>query len=516
MSKPFGVRYRNFIVASILVLFVVATYFLSLRLISQLHFHKAKNHLRDNHYGLAISRLEKAIHYNDNDFTTWNHLGRAYHELGLLKPPEKAFRVAEKSKQAYLKAAQLNQNDAEAAFGLAREEARLEQLYAYMHPDKDDNPYHALPYYEEAIRLRPNGISYHYAVARYLHKQGRTEALLPIVTNLARIYPLAYSHLKKEAFWSPKVKEAVKKGFGQAIEEGRAPERAHIQMSSLLREEQDWAGAISHYKKALALQTGDEQSAGYLHLGHLYLEDGRFKEAEESFLKALSMSQNREKDLEGLYGVYQRKGYSEELFRFYERVNRIVPQSAQTDIILARTLIDLEQYDLGRQILNELNAKEPHAAAHYWLYRVAEKEKDWDQMELSIQKATVLDPKNSQYHLLFSQVLDRMKKLDSAEQEAGLAIDHSAKPSAGLFNHRASVRWTKKDYQGALRDWKSALALQPRNASLHAQMAEAYLKIGEGPSAIRHYQTALQLSPNNEAYKVKLEALRGTQAGDAK
>ena len=503
-------RYRNLIIASILVLSLSAVYFLSLRLISQLHFHKAKNHLHDGHYGLAINLLEKALHYQNNGFTMWNHLGRAYHKLGQLKPAGQALLMAKESKQAYLKAAQLNPLDAEAAYGLAREEARLEQLYAYLHPDKDDNPYHAFPYYKEAIRLRPNGISYHYALARYLHQQGKTEALLPIVTNLARIYPSAYNHLRKEAFWSPKVKEAVKKGIQQAIEEGRASERAHIQMSSLLRDEQDWAGAISHYKKALALQKGDEQSAGYLHLGHLYLEDARLKDAEESFVKALSMSANREKDLEGLYGAYQRKGYSEELFQFYERANRIFPLSPRMDILLARTLIDMEQYDEAKPILRELNKKEPNADAYYWLFRIAQKENDLDQMELSIQKATVVDPRNSQYHLIFSQVLNRMKKLDRAEKEAGLAIQHAAKSSIGLFNHRASIRWNKKDYEGAINDWKSALTMQPGNASLHARVAEAYLKKGDLSKARTHYQKALQLNPNNKTYKVKLEALKAS------
>ena len=504
-------RYRNFIIASILVLLVVATYFLSLRLISQLHFHKAKNHLHDGHYGLAINLLEKALHYQNNGFTMWNHLGRAYHKLGQLKPAGQALLMAKESKQAYLKAAQLNPLDAEAAYGLAREEARLEQLYAYLHPDKDDNPYHAFPYYEEAIRLRPNGISYHYALARYLYQQGKTEAILPIVTNLARIYPSAYNHLRKEAFWSPKVKEAVKKGLDQTIEEGIASRNAHIALSSLLTEEGDWAGAISHYQKALDHESMDEHSGNYLHLGRLYLENGQSEEAEERFFKALSISKTRERDLYPILREYTAKGHYEELRGFHQRVSASFPLSARMHVQLARALIDMEQYDEAKPILIELNKKEPNADAYYWLFRIAQKENDLDQMELSIQKATVVDPRNSQYHLIFSQVLNRMKKLDRAEKEAGLAIQHAAKSSIGLFNHRASIRWNKKDYEGAINDWKSALTMQPGNASLHARVAEAYLKKGDLSKARAHYQKALQLNPNNKTYKVKLEALKTTE-----
>ena len=173
--------------------------------------------------------------------------------------------------------------------------------------------------------------------------------------------------------------------------------------------------------------------------------------------------------------------------------------------------MDLGQHDRARQILNELNAKEPNAVAHYWLYRMAQKQGDWDQMELSIQKATVVDPKNSHYHLLFFQVLNRVNKLDRAEKEAGLAIKHATKPSPGLFNHRASIRWKKEDYAKAAEDWKSGLTLQPRNASLHARVAEAYLKLGDLPKATSHYQKALHFSPNNKTYQEKLELLKAAQ-----
>jgi Flp pilus assembly protein TadD len=104
-------------------------------------------------------------------------------------------------------------------------------------------------------------------------------------------------------------------------------------------------------------------------------------------------------------------------------------------------------------------------------------------------------------------VLNRVNKLDRAEKEAGLAIKHATRSSASLFNHRASIRWKKEDYQGAAEDWKSALPLQPRNASVHARLAEAYLNLGNLSQATAHYQKASYFSPNNQTYKQKLELL---------
>ena len=146
----------------------------------------------------------------------------------------------------------------------------------------------------------------------------------------------------------------------------------------------------------------------------------------------------------------------EELYRFYQHVSRRFILSYQIDILLARCLIDLNRYNKACQILIDLNQKEPTAEVYYWLARIAQAEKDWDSMELAIQKATVLEPKNSHYHLIFSRLLKQIKKLERAEKEADLAIKHSAKPSPWLFNHRAWIRWAKKNYMGTARDWRLA------------------------------------------------------------
>ena len=170
------------------------------------------------------------------------------------------------------------------------------------------------------------------------------------------------------------------------------------------------------------------------------------------------------------------------------------------DILMARCLIDLKQYEQARRTLKDLNQREPTAEAYYWLARIAETEKDWDSMELTIQKATLLDPTNSRYRLTFSQVLARLKKLNRAEKEASLAIKRSPEPSPWLFNHRAWIRWRQNDYEGALKDWRSAILLKPDRAAFYAQAAEAYRRIGDWPYAIAYYKKASQLDPENTRY----------------
>ena len=508
LSAPSAMRYT--LCAFILILSLLAFYQLSLRLISQVQYQQAKKLFRDGYYGLAVSHLKRANHYQPNDYKIQKDLGNTYYKVAELKTDAtETFVLTQKAKDFYLKSSRLNPLDAETAYGLARGEARLEQIYRYLYPEKKDNPYHPMPYFEQAISLRPNDVLIHYALARYLYHYNRTDELLRTVQTLARIYPPIHWNLNEEPFWSPSAKEAFKAGLQQTLEEDISNKDAHKVMSYFLAREKDWSGAISHSKQALKY-IANQNSAGdyYIHLGRLYLKNGQIEEAESSFFEGLDRSRTKEKDLEKLYHLYKNEGYPEELYQFYQQVSHRFILSSQMNILLARSLIDLKRYNQAQRILTDLNQKDPTAEAYYWLARIAEIEKDWDSMELAIQKATVLDPSNSHYHLLFSRVLKRMRKLHRAEKEAGLAIKYRAKPSAWLFDHRAWIRWSTELYLRALQDWRAAIALEPDRAYFYARAAEACTRLGNWPPAIDYYKKAMELDPENKKYKKRYHELK--------
>ena len=172
-------------------------------------------------------------------------------------------------------------------------------------------------------------------------------------------------------------------------------------------------------------------------------------------------------------------------------------------------LMDMKQYRRAQRILTDLNKQNPNAEAYYWLARISETEKDFDAMELQIQKATVLDPSNMNYRQMFLGLLKRLGKLDTAEKEIGLMIQNSDNPSPRLFDERAKLRRNRNDYTGAIEDWKSAIRLAPKNAAFCADIAEVYMKLGNLPLAIKYYQQAVQLDPGNKGYAGKYKKLKG-------
>ena len=514
-SNPSGTEQARYaLCALILLLSIAACYNLSLRLISQLHFHRAKNLFIKGSFSPAADELQKADHYQPGDYRVKRGLAKVYYKLGISEKRVKgALSHTRKAQDFALQAARLNPLDAESAYELALAKARLEQLYPYtLSADKENNPYRALPYFQDTLRLRPNGVRYHYAFTRYLVRNHSDKELLPAVRTLARIYPPIYSNLKKEAFWSPPLKEAVRQGLEQAIDIGISAKEAHKTLSYLWAQEGKWAEAIHHYQEAIMIKPLNKTENTYFQLGRLHLQNRNLQAAKTSFLKGLALSPNREKQLESLYHVFKNTSYTEEFYDLYKEANQLFSLSAGTSILLARTLMDLKQYYQARRILEDLNAKELSAPACYWLARIAEKEKNWDRMELAIQKATVLEPANIRYRRLFLSVLKRLKKYESVEKELELIIQYSDKPSAGLYSEKAQIKWIKKDYPGAIKDWQTAIRLKPDNAGFYARTAEAWIILGKWSLAVENYQKAVKLDPDNRNYKKRLLELQSEGA----
>ena len=489
--------------------FIFAAYFLIFRLISQIYYQKAVHHFREGYYLPAAEDLKKAVSYQTDYPLAWRDLGRAYGKLADLYTLDKSFEMAEKSKQALSKAFLLNPLDPQTAFYLAVAEARLQALYAERFPGRQDNPYDALPKFRQAISLRPNSISYYYTLARYLYREGKEQEFLNTVKKLIGLSPSLFDELKYESFWLPAVYEAAKQGLQQAIESGNEPDKAHFKLADILEQEKDWEGAIDHLEASASADISPGARKFYYNrLGRLYLLNDQPEKAKTVFMEALQISDSPEKDLEGFFGIYKKLGRLEELMGFYETVQDRFIVSEEMDLVFARALLRSGEIDQAFEIFSALDRKTPSAKGRYWLARIAEKKNDMEGAATTMRKAITLDPRDSSYHLYYSNILSRMNSLTEAEKEADLAIKYAEKPSSRLFAHRAYLRRRQKDESGYLADLETAIELDPNDASLYLKAAEGFEKNGKLARAEDYYKRAVSLKPESKDYQQKLAAFK--------
>jgi len=380
------------------------------RLVSQVYYTKAKSAFESNYHWIAVSHLKAAIRYQPDDFMFWRKLAEVYGTIGEQENSiQRAFLYAGQARKAFLESNRLNPLEASTVMGLAKSEARLQQLYPILYPDRPSNPYNPLPYLKSAIKLRPNEIRYHFALARYLHQSGRIHELLQEAQTLGRMFPSGVFGLKNEQLWSSGIQSAIKKGLQEAIDEKSDLKDAHRTLSQMLAAEKNWPEALLHFEKALSYQR-DISSEDYTQLGRLRLYNNDVNESIDSFVKAMTLSPDKENRLAAIARIFDSGSHQQEFSQFYSDIEKNFLLSPKMQIIAARKFIDLNQLDRARHVLTAVNDYRPNGDAYYWLARIAEIEKDWDAMEINIQKATVLEPANEHYRYIFMQLRKRLGK----------------------------------------------------------------------------------------------------------
>ncbi|GBC62228.1 hypothetical protein DENIS_3197 [Desulfonema ishimotonii] len=496
----------RYLLSGILVIAAAtALYFIGLRLFSQVCCLRADHFFAKGQYGLSAGCLEKAVTYQPEDDRLYSRLGEIYFEMvNSASDPEKAVSLLKQATAFYLEAARLNPLDAQVAYGLAR------CAVLRRNDPGDTDVSQPLAHFERAVRLRPHSIRYNYALARQLHEQKAYARRDAVIQKLVSGWPPAWHYLKKEGFWSDEVRAACVRGLHSALKADNLPRQTCMALSGIMAGENNWSESLAYYQKALGFQAFQNTAGHYIRLAELQLKTGAETAAGETFYRALHMAKTgaRKSCFQRVYGLCRRETAWDLFDAVYEKARPLFLYPRDADMLAVRSFMDQKAYVRARALLISVNEGEPVAAAFYWLARIAEIRKKWDEMELASQKATVLAPENSQYHLMFSRALVQLRKLDPAEKAASAAIRCSQKASPWLYHHRARIRWRVQDYPGALEDWLRAIRLRPGHAAFYAQAAEAFQKLGDAKSCVDYYQKAMTADPENARYKKRYAALR--------
>jgi tetratricopeptide (TPR) repeat protein len=499
------------IVAAAMIAALICPLFLLLlhRLDIQLTTIKAASLIEKRSAHLAVELLENTGPVSDRDFRM--QLGHAYFHAGELAPTANdSYLFYNKALIIYNHASQLSPLDADIAFYQAKVAQRLDQLYSFRHPKSTTTVYDPIGHLKRALVLRPNGLTYHFFLAKILYEKGGIDELSETVNRLCSRYPIALSSIKKEVYWSlPKVKDACVAGLQSALKNNIMPRTVLLALSELAEERHEWSKAVNYLEDALTIQP--ELNTGYhsIQRGRLYLSMGDEERARFYFIDGLAKMNTPDKELNAIFVAYIENGHSEQLISFYYELKARIPYLQNSLGFLVQSLIQLNKLDTARSLLFEINRKKTQAEAYYWLARIAAKQKDLDAMQIAAQKATILSPQNSNYHLMYSKILNRLHKYDQAENAASMAIKHDLKPGAPLFAHRARLRERLDLYGAALKDWQTAIRLKPKDASFHARAAEAAAKIGRYDFAREYFKIAIELAPKNSGYQKRYTEIAG-------
>jgi tetratricopeptide (TPR) repeat protein len=519
--------------AAALALVALAFFFIRLAG-ARLACEQASALLRQNDWAAARARLSQAaadygIAYTDKmPAAPWRvppgdarrlyiGFGDSFLAEAAVAPETAAVFTALKNAESYFRAAvRLQPHDVSAQTGLARTTAALERGFAWLYPGKK-NPYQAAPELEQLLRLRPNGIEAHFLFIHYLNGMGskEDERLRQLTRELAAIYPPAADDLKKELKkrpdWQSRLEPAIAEGLQAAIAEGKNA-AAYYVLSGLAEERGDTATALDTLLQALALDTVDGRETPalawqYRRLAGLYLLKND-PAAQETALRALRLSENREQMLRELWRIYKENKQFQPFLDLLRQAAGSMRLPEARRIVQAACLNELGETTAAQASLLLVKDPQYQPEALRVLAEMARRDKNWDAMELAAQRATVIEPHNSDNFYLFAQSLREQRKYRQATEAMNKAIAAAAKEDPWLYNFRAWNHWSDNQPEAARADWLKAIELSPKKAEFYRWLAMTYEKEGNRLQAIAAMRKAVALAPDNADFLGKLQELQ--------
>ncbi len=409
------------------------------------------------------------------------------------------------AEQYYRRAAGLDPLNIDAFTGLARSVSSIERVFPFVR--KVPYTKKALPLFQYLLNLMPANIYTRTLFIQYCHKNKLSSELVHTLGDTLSIYPPLYFQLKNQVFYSPAMHKIVRESLLRAAHGRIYPAAAYKGLSDLSSVEGDYKAALKYYQQVMPYWNSTDLSGYYLSLGRLYCKAGMFPEAENDFLLALN-GKSEDKLLSKIWYIYRNESRWNEFMAFIQKVKDRCRPSDIVEILSARCLIKMNRYELATSHLLRVSSPRYKAESLYLQARIAELRKNWDEMELKIQRATVLNPENTTYHLTFSRSLQRQKKWLQAEKEATQAIYSSSRMNPWLYNHRAWIRWNMKNYSGALSDWEQSTEISPQTADFYYNLAMAYEKGNNLYEAVKKIEKALRIKPGNKKYLNKKAILQ--------
>ena len=294
-----------------------------------------------------------------------------------------------------------------------------------------------------------------------------------------------------------------------------------------------YTDAISDFNTALSYNY-EEPGYAYWNRGACSYSLGKYKEAEDDYIKAI----DRISDKEDLSTLYEERGDCQAMLGNYEAAYslyaRAIPYNAKNYNPYwqmghykgqeYRYEDALKDFDKAIEIVNSIGdpANNNDLAILYRNKALMHKSlKQYDEALAAINKSVQTDPNMSKTYRIRAEIYELLKKYDKArtEYENAITLQTDKKIKADIYMDRSIMAWKLLDYKSCLEDLNKAVEADPSSGMNHWHLSLLYGYKKNYPLAIKECNAAMDLYKNDSSSTASLLWLRAghkDNAGDFK
>lgn len=136
-----------------------------------------------------------------------------------------------------------------------------------------------------------------------------------------------------------------------------------------------------------------------------------------------------------------------------------------------------------------------------------------DDAIIHLNKAIQIDPENAPAHHSLASLLQKQGKLDQALVHYNQAID-LGRQTAQIYCDLAGLWSVKGDLPKTLANCAKSLNLNPRSTRAHSLVANVFFRQGKWHDAVKHYERALEIKPEQITLLNNLSWIYATKLND--
>jgi tetratricopeptide (TPR) repeat protein len=252
--------------------------------------------------------------------------------------------------------------------------------------------------------------------------------------------------------------------------------------------------AESTLKRAIEIEPNSPYA--HLSLGNFYWALGRMDEAENELKTAVSLDPKSPEANRGLATLYASTGHPKEAEPFLK-----VYADSSTDVgpklVLADYYLSAGRTAESTDLLNLIaNDEKGFAPAKLRLATIDFQAGRFDQAFQTVDAVLQRDPKSEDARLVKSRFLINHDRPAEAVPIAASVISDNPQSIGGHFLHASALEATQ-DVDGALKEYKTVLQLNPSYASALLRLADLYMRRGEARTAAEFLGQVTQDHPNS-------------------